>query len=63
VLIFASELDAAAQSQAVGDEAKASPEHKGLFVSVPLHEANARFRDASRKALAECVARAQAQAS
>jgi hypothetical protein len=63
VLIFASESDAAAQSQAVGDEAKASPEHKGLFVTVPLHEANAKFRGASRKALAECVARAQAQAS
>jgi hypothetical protein len=63
VLIFASESDAAAQSQAVGDEAKASPEHEGLFVSVPLHEANAKFRDASRKALAECVARAQARAS
>jgi hypothetical protein len=63
VLIFASESDAATQSQAVGDEAKASPETEGLFVSVPLHQANAKFRDASRKALAECVARAQAQAS
>jgi hypothetical protein len=63
VLIFASESDAATQSQAVGDEAKASPEQVGLFVSIPLHEANSKFRDASRKALAGCEARAQAQAS
>jgi hypothetical protein len=63
VLIFASESDAATQSQAVGDEARASPEQEGLFVSIPLHEANSKFRDASRKALAECRARAKAQAS
>src|SRR4051794_30404891 len=36
VLIFASEPDAAAQSQAVADEARVSAEHEGLFVSVPL---------------------------
>ena len=63
VLIFASESDAARQSQAVADEARVSSEHEGLFVSVPLHEPNSKFREPSRKALAECEARAQAQAS
>jgi hypothetical protein len=63
VLIFASESDAAVQAQAVADEARVSAEHEGLFVSVPVHEPNSKFREPSRKALAECEDRAQAQAS
>jgi hypothetical protein len=63
VLIFASESDAAAQSQAVADEARGSAEHEGLFVSVPLHEPYSKIPGPSRKALTECEDRAQAKAS
>jgi len=63
VIIFASESEAAKRSHALGDEARAPAEQKGLFVSVPLHEPNSKFRDAASKALATCEAQAQAKAS
>jgi hypothetical protein len=63
VFIFVSESEAAAQKGALAQEAGASADQQGLFVSVPLHAAKAKFREASSKALTECEARAQAQAS
>jgi hypothetical protein len=63
VLIFASKSDAAAQKGALAQEAGVSADQEGLFVSVPLHAATAKFRGASSKALEECEARAQTQAS
>jgi len=63
VIIFASESEAAKRSHALGDEARAPAEQKGLFVSVPLHEPNSKFRDAASKALTTCEAQAQAKAS